>query len=197
MTRITLLLLLLLPIAQTYAQDYMTEIVSKTCQCAEGVPVDDDVETLTMKLGVCMIEASMPYKERIRKDYDIDLDNLTEAEGEKLGRLVGVKLAGACPGIITRLSQSTNSNKPARMEGTGTVTKIETETFVTFSIKDDTGKTLKYYWMSFVESAGDLTAQYKSLQGKKVRFTYIQQEFFDPRLNEYRQFAVLSTINPE
>jgi hypothetical protein len=73
-----------------------------------------------------------------------------------------------------------------RKTGSGVITKIENDHFVILSIKDEQGKISKYYWLTFIQSNTELSTKYKSLIGKKVNITYTSQDFFDPKLDEYR-----------
>ncbi|MGC3943128.1 MAG: hypothetical protein QM762_01090 [Chryseolinea sp.] len=72
--------------------------------------------------------------------------------------------------------------------------KIENDIFVIFSLKDETGKISRFHWLSFVESQDDLTSSYSSILGKSLRINYESQEFFDPKLSEYRQFSIIKKI---
>ena len=196
MKHVLMIVLIAVICGNALAQDFMTVIAQKGCSCAETLPDTLDETQSNMKLGVCMIEASMPYKKQIKKTYDIDLDFI-EKDGEKLGRLIGVKMASICPDALVRVAQrSGKKTLPVKEDliSTGTVTKIDNEPFVIFSIKDDTGKVTKYYWLTFIDTQYDLANSYAAISGKSVRINYESREFFDPRLSEYRQFLVIKKI---
>lgn len=73
----------------------------------------------------------------------------------------------------------------------GIITKIENENFVVFSLRDETGKVTKFYWLTFIEADVDLSANYQSFLDKNVEIGYVKKEFFDPKINEYRTFNVI------
>ncbi len=179
-----------------FSQDFMDVIVKKSCDCLEHISDTLKTEQFNMELGLCMIDASMPYKKQIKKSFDIDLDNIS-TEGEKLGRLIGMKMATVCPNALIKMSrkakgqpESTNTEQTS----TGTVTKIENDFFVVISLKDESGKVTRYYWLTFVESQLDLVNSYSTLIGKSLSISYESSEFFDPKLLEYRQFFIIKSI---
>lgn len=181
-----------------FSQDYMTTIAEKSCACLEKVPDTLETQQFNMELGLCMIEASMPYKKQIKKDHNINLENI-DTEGEKLGRLIGIKMVSVCPNILVKMTSTSKSRVNAKQnaeEAEGTITKIEKDFFVTFSIKDGSGKVNKYYWLTAIESDSDLVNNYSSLEGKSVSIAYKPIELFDPRINEYRQFLVIQELYP-
>lgn len=76
----------------------------------------------------------------------------------------------------------------------GVITKIENENFVVFSLKDESGKITKFYWLTFVEADIELSGNYQSLLEKNVEIGYVKKDFFDPKINEYRTFNVIFDI---
>jgi len=179
-----------------FSQDYLDKIVTQTCACFSKVPDTLSTNVLQMKLGVCMITASEPYKNQLKKDYNINLDNIDKPTGERLGRLLGVKLAGECPEAIFKMQGKKSSavKEPTVMTLTGIVTKIETNGFVTFSLRDETGKITTFYWLEFIECQSDLPSTYTSLTGKLVSIFYKSNEYFEPRLNQYRQYFCITKM---
>jgi hypothetical protein len=188
---------LLLLSVKCFSQDYLDDIAKKTCSCTDTISDTTNSEQYYMQLGVCMIVASTPYKKQIKKDYKIDIDNLGD-DGEKIGKIIGVKMASVCPKTLARIAQVAKKEKqqPANEEQTikGIITNIENDCFMVFSLKDDIGKITKLYWLTFIDTKIELTNHYKSYIGEPVTITYKIQEFFDPKINEYRQFFIISKI---
>lgn len=192
---------LFLIIMSGYAQDYMDKIVAECCECLEEVPDSLNKQEASMKMGICMLNASQPYAKQLKKDYGIDLNKMDRGEGEKLGRMVGVRLATACPSSLMKI---VNRVKPelleeaaadeATLNSEGTVTAIESNTFVSFSVKDEDGKTSKYYWTTFIDNDIDLATDYEAIKGKKVYIEYTEEEMYDPRLKEYRKVRIVTAI---
>ena len=188
-----------------HSQNYMDIIVEKSCDCVNQIPDTLNKTQYLMQLGTCMINAAMPYKKKIKADYGINMDDMDEGIGEKLGRIIGIKMVGKCPSTLLKVSQKTNEEEsnipvstadaPETKEFVGTVSLIEDSPFVVFSVKDDLGKSVKFYWLSFAQCESDLPAMYNTLLNKTVKISYTTSEFFDPKIGEYRQYNIISAIN--
>ncbi|MGC3943129.1 MAG: hypothetical protein QM762_01095 [Chryseolinea sp.] len=122
MKHLLLITLLALTFGKAFSQDYLEVITKKSCSCLEDVPETLNNEEYNMKLGICIIEASMPYKKQIKKNHNIDLDNI-ETEGQNLGRLIGLKMATVCPDALVKVTQKTKGSVNEIKEVTGTVTQ--------------------------------------------------------------------------
>lgn len=186
--------LMLLLVFTAQAQTYMDDIAKKSCDCVAKVNPDLKGNEFNMALGVCIIDAAMPYKKQLKKDFGLDMDRI-DVEGEKLGSIIGVRMVSFCPDAmlaITSKSEEDVETAEGNAEITlGVVTKVEKDFFVVFHVKDEAGKTSKYYWISQVDTDFDLTAEYTSLVGKKVELYYNGENLFDPRIAEYRQHFVI------
>lgn len=189
---------LLIMVSSGFSQSYLNIIATKSCDCLDIMSDSLDVEESNMELGLCMIEASIPYKKQLKKDHGIDFDKIAE-HGERLGTVIGLEMAKICPTKLLKLSKSREGDieeyEYSNQVIQGEVVKIEDDLFVTIHLKDDFGKTAKYYWFTFIESDYDLPVDYKNLVGKKIVITYNPQEFFDPRIVEYRTYNIISRID--
>lgn len=207
MKKSLIILLLLSSFYTLHAQDYMEEIASQTCTCMTELPENLEEEERNMKLGLCMISAAMPYKKKIKKDHKIDLDRLGDGNGdaEKLGQMIGIKMVTVCPDAFLKFTQQiTNeaTEKAIQEESTtlsektttGEITDINNDLFVVFSIKETSGKTTKYYWLTFIESDLDLPTSYKMLLGKNTTINYSETEYFDPKIKEYKMIRIIKSI---
>jgi len=199
----TFIVCLVLLSSSAIAQDYMEKIAQESCKCIDKIPQNANTERYTQELGMCMLVASEPYKKQLKKDYNINFDNI-DVEGEKLGRIIGLKMVSVCPNAILALTEkvkTTEETAPtvSSEEFEGELLKIETEPFVVFTVKSGEGKTAKFYWLEFADSNVELPDRYTSLNGKKVAITFTGKEFFDPKIGEYRAFNVIkkiAVINP-
>ena len=184
------------------AQEYIDKIVDQACNCVSQLEGDLSGEAYTMKAGLCMIQAAEPYSKKLKKDFDIDLSRADE-EGEALGRLLGLKMITACPEVIMRLAElATDTDEELdEVEGyefassSGLVTEIVEEPFVVFTMKEESGKVVKMYWLTFVESDFAMMSQFSSLLGRKLTIEYSEVEIFDSRLKEYRNINIIETLS--
>jgi len=184
---------------QAFSQDYMTKIAEKTCECLKHVPDSLDQEGQYMQLGLCMMSAAEPYKKQIKKDHDINMDQLDKVEGEKLGHIVGLKLATVCPDRLIAFSQKTGNAKKengesGRSKFEGKVIKIDEDNFVSFTLKDNDGKAVKFYWLGFISSDFEMVTKYKTLLSRQLKISYYQKELFDAKTGEYRQFNIIDKL---
>lgn len=188
---------LLLIAATCFSQNYMDIIVKKSCECITNIPDTLEKGKFNMKFGLCMLEISMPYKKELKRDYNIDLDNMDAKVGEKLGRVVALKMGNVCPEGLMLVVKKNTAAPEQETNGKileGVVTNIENTNFVVFSLKDNFGRIFKFYWFSVIQSDIELTNNYNSLLGKTLKVTYDKKDYFDPKISDYRQFNVISKI---
>lgn len=94
MKKMNLYLIALISIFSTssiFAQDYLTKINYESCEFLSAIEETEDRDQFNLELGLCIIEASMPYKKELKKDHNIDLENINE-DGTRLGELIGIKM---------------------------------------------------------------------------------------------------------
>ncbi len=177
-------------------EDYMGEIVSKACSCLEEISEDIKGQGLEMQLGVCILNAAGPYQKELLAEYGLDLNKM-DTEGEKIGVLIGGKMAAACPNTLVEVTQRTSSDEQSEetISSHGTVMEVSTDFLIYFAIKDERGRTEKYYWYSFVDSDTDLIKDYNNLKDKNVTIEYHREEFFDPKIMEYRPLNIIDVLN--
>lgn len=177
-------------------EDYMDTIADKSCECISK-EMEINPEISEMQLGICLIKASKDFKVQLKRDYDIDLDKIAGADGEKLGEIIGARLALNCPEIIIAASAGIPQEEDENQFTSGKITSINKDTFVVFNLKDETGKSEKYYWLTFIDSNWDLQNSYKQLEGKTVAIEFYQLELFDARIEEYRMVNILTSLEVE
>lgn len=179
------------------AQEYLEKIAKESCSCTKSVSDTSNTERMYMELGLCMLKAAEPYKKQLKKDYNINLNNM-ETEGEALGKIIGLKMATICPDVLINLSRKENAGtKTTELSQDffqGRVTKIEKDFFVIFSVNDNAGKSLKFYWLTNAESNIELVNNYEKLFDKDVKVKYHAMLLFDPRISDYRNFNVIDKI---
>lgn len=176
-------------------QDLIDTIAIASCNCAQQLPDTLGKDQYTMELGLCMIHASEPYKIQLLQNYHINLENLTGEDGQKLGKLIGFKMASICQDKLLMTKETpTRSSKKENQVFEGKVTKIDREGFIAFSVKNESGKVLRFQWQGFIVSEIDLPSQYGKLIGKKIAVTYHTEELFDWKLAQYRDFNVIDGI---
>lgn len=79
----------------------------------------------------------------------------------------------------------------------GTVTKIEKNSFVVFHLAGDNKILTKLYWVFPVEPKMDLPKEYSALLNKKVNVSYYPGEIFDAGINDYRKVNIISVLKTD
>lgn len=105
-----------------------------------------------------------------------------------------------CPATLQKIStrasaSKTESSEDTELKITGQIAKIEFDHFVIFSVKDENGKLTKYYWLTFIDSNIELTSNYMDMVGRPLEITYRTEDFFDPKIEQYRQFFIITKLN--
>lgn len=137
-------------------QDYMNDIAKKGCECATKITKSRNDEGFNMELGLCIIQAAGDYKAEIKRDYKVDLAKKPDGS-DKLWEAVGFQMAFICPEVFTEKNEEKPKEAGASATVKGTVTYIDREGFVSFSVKTEQEKTFKFYWQGGIESNTDIT----------------------------------------
>lgn len=208
----TLLLLSNTLLAQS---DYMDHITEQSCQCVEDLPDSLSSNALTMQFGLCIINAAKPYRTEIKRDYGLDTDDIF-INGERLGQIIGMEMATACPDLLihisSRMLDDEDSYVSERLYGSDDVdlgdygdfeyyssmyakiTAIDVEQFYVFTVRDPSGKSVKLYWLDPFISDVEIQDNPQEFIGQSFNFEYEELEFFDPKLNEYRNFRIIRSM---
>lgn len=182
--------------APARADDYLDVAARSACECAERMPANLNAGEVKMHAGICMIRAVVPFKERLRADHGIDLDHPGK-DGERLGAIVGARMTQHCPVAMVRLVRAATpgeAGQTVEMTIEGTITRVEKEPFVILTLQDGEGRSTKLWWLQSVPSGIDFVNTYESLAGRQLKLSYQPRDFFDPRVNDYRKFNVISRI---
>ncbi|MBQ0768867.1 MAG: hypothetical protein KBT58_06215 [Bizionia sp.] len=182
----------------TFAQedDYMQKITQKACECVSDLSGTENISS--EELGLCMLGEAVKYKEQLLRDHNINMMNI-DMEGEELGRLIGLRMISECPDVMMKMvamgEDDTEEFEETLYVAEGKIKAISKEEFIVFSLKTDDGRTSKFYWLTFIQSDTDLQNNYEKLKGKKVTIEYDIYEFYDTKLQDYRNYNIIESIN--
>ena len=175
-------------------QNYLDEIAQRACTCVDKVQTNGLGENeITMQMGVCILQSVAPNdREKLMNDYKININDPMK-DGQRAGAIIGARMAAFCPATVIKLS---NLAKDASAGGsiTGNIVKVDTDGFVTFSVKENAGNTQKYVWLFPTKGGLDLPSNYSSMTGKTVTLKYDTKNIFDPRIGDYRQVRIITQI---
>ncbi|SDK59391.1 hypothetical protein SAMN05421823_10318 [Catalinimonas alkaloidigena] len=200
----TLFLLALSLAGSAAAQDIVDKMADAACACSSAIQ-SDDPETVQMEFGMCILKAAQPYAKVLQKKYGIDFTHIDQTTGEKLGRLIGMRMVARCPDLTAKLMQQ--AEEPATGGQTAAVASAHTltgklvdiahEQFVTFHVQSPDGKITKVLWLSFFPNSNALMNDYGRLLQKQVTIQYQEEEFYNPRLGEYTPTKIITALQPE
>ncbi|WP_196889222.1 hypothetical protein [Aureivirga sp. CE67] len=192
----TLLILFFLSSFTLFSQDVIDKITDSTCECLSNLSEDLSEEQITLEFGMCMMKASTPYMKELKEEFEIDLRYASEAEGEKLGRVVGVKMLEVCPSYLMLLFKDEGNSEDVDDEGMqfkGTVVNIIEKPFLIIEVEDPTKTKLQFHLITFIDTNVDIS-NYNSLKGQEFDFYYIQEPLFDGEKREFRPHNILTAI---
>ena len=193
-----LIFIIIFSFQKSYSQGILDSIANKTCICIDSAKTlkMDRNQQLT-EFGVCMIKTAEPYKKELKRDYNIDLNVLNKETGEKLGRLIALKLVGNCP-TFKELMQNEISNQIDKKEKElvfkGTVKEIKKNQFYTIIVEDENKKIKEFIWLTEINENNISILKSK---GENVKIIYIQMELYEPKLDRYVISYVLKSISLE
>lgn len=198
-------LTLLLVSPNLFAQDALDAIARSICEQMNGL----DKTTLTtesaqMQLGLFMLTAAQPYTKELKKKYKFDLAAMEEGSGEKLGEMVGMRMAGICPEVFVYLMDNTENDASASAGGTkenvrtafGTIQSVTPGQFLTINLKTDDGPSYELILLEHVMNIEQVTEDPLKARGFHAKWNYVDREFFDPYTRTYKTYRVLTGMEP-
>ncbi len=195
MKKIALLALLYSVSSATFAQHFIETMASGACQCIEKIATTVPAKDLKLEVGLCIMKTYKPeFEKPLKAEYGIDIHGAKDGM-ENFGRIVALRMATSCPSVLARVSRAAAADGDLGSESiSGTVIKIEKDGFVAFTVKDQAGKTGKFYWMGQIDSGIDLVNNYNALLDRQLTLSFENKEYFDPKIDEYRKFKVITKI---
>lgn len=190
MKQLMLAFVIFLSFNSSAQEDVLATVAQKVCACTKEKQIDINDENTNTQLGLCIVEAAKPYSEQIKDQYNLDFSNLNGPEGEKLGELVGFKMLSFCPEFFENYSETESRQETGYVSGE--VIRLDKDRLLTFHVKGTDGKIYKLLWQGSFDGDAELIYNYDSLKGQKVYFDYVFEEYFDPRINEYIPFRIIT-----
>ena len=149
-----ILLLFTIHFAISQDKDILDTVAVKSCSCIEESDwAENDRNDIEMTLGLCIIEAALPYKEEISRLYDIDFVDLGGASGEKLGELVAIRMMNHCPDLMIQIGEliigsMEEEEEEFYLSASGTITKENKDPFLILTVVDDNNTEQKFIWLT-------------------------------------------------
>lgn len=184
------------------SQDVLDNISKDVCPCLQELSPQAPKDSLNMKLGLCMLTHALPYQRELKKKHGVDLDQFDGPTGEKLGRLLAMKLVVNCPGfteLVVRLSEEEMPPPPAILDARtvyGTVQEVTPSQFLTITVKTDDGPSYEFLLLEHVTNIDQVSQDPGKARGFHAKWGYREREFFDPFTRTYKTYRVLLSMEP-
>jgi hypothetical protein len=196
MKKILLLLVLVgnIAFAQKLNKDQLSEkLAEKACGFAEKQEITK--ENFELTIGICLLEGINSFEKDVEKHYGKDIIS-NDKKMEELGYDVGKKMGSKCPTIFKFMLDEEEEAAPDESEElsvSGKVSEIKTEQFITFVVKEATGKTNQFILLSNFDNAFLLTDKVLKATDE-VDVTYYEMELYDAKLGKFVSYKIVTDI---
>jgi hypothetical protein len=199
MKKIIVLLLITQSIfAQKLSKEQLISKISEgTCNCITKKEITK--ENLEMTLGLCMLEDFNKYEKDIEKYYGKNVIS-DESKMEALGRDVGLQMATKCPSFLKLIMENMDDEEEVVEEVveeepsvTGKFHQMKSEQFVTFSIKETSGKTVEFILLNNFDNSFLLTENILK-SNDEIDVYYYELEMFDAKIKKFVTYKIVSDI---
>jgi len=196
MKKILLLLVLVgnIAFAQKLTKDQLSEkLAEKACGCAEKQEITK--ENFELTIGICLLEGINAFEKDVEKHYGKDVIS-NDKKMEELGYDVGKKMGSKCPTIFKFMLDEEEEAAPDESEElsvSGKVSEIKTEQFITFVVKEATGKTNQFILLSNFDNAFLLTDKVLKATDE-VDVSYYEMELYDAKLGKFVSYKIVTDI---
>ncbi|UYW02228.1 hypothetical protein K5I29_04815 [Flavobacterium agricola] len=187
---IIFLLLSQIAFAQKLSKPELLEHIAKNI-CEELAKPGVDIHNDTA-MGLFLLKNVGDYKDDVI--YYFGTDGTIGIETmQRFGEEIGMRLAIECPDAFTALFTDEEANDTAYQTAFGRFDKIQNKQFLSFTIKENSGKTTEFYLLNDFESAYLLTDN-QLKKNDVVELTYFESSLYDPKLKQFRIFNIVSFI---
>jgi hypothetical protein len=176
-------------------QELGIKLAEKSCECANKEEISKD--NFEMTLGLCIIESIKAYEKDVDKYYGKDVIS-NEKKMEELGYDVGKEMAKTCPTVFKYMFSDDVTDEAVAEEEPdaiilGKLTEVKSEQFLTFSIKEETGKMNHFILLSSFENSFLLTDKVLKINDT-IEVSYYELELYDAKLAKFVSYKVVTDI---
>ena len=196
MKKLLILLLLIGNIvsAQKLSKDQLSDkLAEKACGCVEKQEVTK--ENFELTIGICLLEGINAYEKDVEKHFGKDVIS-NDKKMEELGYEVGKRMGLKCPSAFKFMMEEEDEVVEEVSEDltlTGKVSEIKSDQFMTFVVKEDSGKNNQFILLSNFDNAFLLTDKVLKVTDN-VDVTYYEMELFDAKLGKFVSYKIVTDI---
>lgn len=200
MKKLVLLIILVgnVAFAQKLTKEQLIDKMSDVgCECTTKQQVTK--ENLEITLGLCILEALNKYEKDVERHYGKNVIT-NDKKMEELGYDIGLKMGAKCPSVFMNMAdEESDTNGEEVVEEipdavlTGKISEIKLEQFLTFVVKEDSGKNNQFILLSSFDNAFLLTDKVLKVSDA-VDVTYYEMDLFDAKLGKFVSFKIVTDI---
>ena len=198
MKKVLLLLILVgnVAFAQKLTKDQLSDkLAEKACECTEKQELTK--ENFELTIGICLIEGINAYEKDVEKHYGKDVIS-NDKKMEELGYEIGKKMGLKCPTVFKFMLEdeegdSADVDDSDELTITGKIAEIKSEQFLTFIVKEESGKNNQFILLSSFDNAFLLTDKVLKTSDV-VEVTYYEMELFDAKLGKFVSYKIVTDI---
>ena len=197
MKKIVLLLVLVgnITFAQKLTKDQLTDkLADKACDCVNKQEITK--ENFELTIGICLLEGINAFEKDVEKYYGKNVISNDE-KMEELGTNIGAKMGLKCPTVFKfMLDEEADEAVADEAEDlilSGKIAEIKSEQFLTFIVKEESGKTNQFILLSSFDNAFLLTDKVLKATDA-VDVTYYEMELFDAKLGKFVSYKIVTDI---
>lgn len=184
--------------AQKLTKEELTDKMSDIgCECANKQEITKANMELT--LGLCLLEAINKYEKDVEKYYGKNVIS-SDKKMEELGYDIGLKMGAKCPSVFKfMMDDFDESDDEEYVEEvldemvSGNLTEIKFDQFLTFSIKEQSGKMNQFLLLSSFDNAFLVTDKVLKTNDT-IEVYYYELEVFDAKLAKFVTYKVVTDI---
>ena len=197
MKKVLLLLVLVgnVAFAQKLTKDQLSDkLAEKACECTEKQELTK--ENFELTIGICLIEGINAYEKDVEKHYGKDVIS-NDKKMEELGYEIGKKMGLKCPTVFKFMLED-EANDVVEVDSedlmlSGKIAEIKSEQFLTFIVKEESGKNNQFILLSSFDNAFLLTDKVLKATDA-VDVTYYEMELFDAKLGKFVSYKIVTDI---
>ena len=198
MKKILLLLVLVgnVAFAQKLTKDQLSDkLAEKACECTEKQELTK--ENFELTIGICLIEGINAYEKDVEKHYGKNVIS-NDKKMEELATNIGARMGLKCPAVFKFMLDEESGEVEEVVDAeeltiSGKISEIKSEQFITFIVKEDSGKTNQFILLSSFDNAFLLTDKVIKTSDA-VDVTYYEMDLFDAELGKSVSFKIVTDI---
>ena len=198
MKKVLLLLVLVgnVAFAQKLTKDQLSDkLAEKACECAEKQELTK--ESFELTIGICLLEGINADEKDVEKHYGKNVIS-NDKKMEELATNIGARMGLKCPAVFKFMLDEESGEVEEVVDAeeltiSGKISEIKSEQFITFIVKEDSGKTNQFILLSSFDNAFLLTDKVLKASDA-VDVVYYEMELFDAKLGKFVSYKIVTDI---